>query len=776
MLAFLQIGKVFLISVVRYLVLAIAVLSFYSACQQKTVTGELPNTNFPARFGPGLHDISPFTGGCTGLDCDIIITMYADASDPYSAAQSRALDELLRKYHGRIALWKKDLVRPETAQLWEKSFASGDQNHPGNYPVRISICAHEQGVYWPMNRLMEENPNVSSRAELFALVARRANFRLNRSAFQRCVDAPLTAIAAEQKVIEARNKGVNRSPFIRLNIVYRDKDDQIVNQAKVELAGAVHSAEELDREYIAHIPEPAVGKKSERGFHMRPDFKESWSLPSWEDVGSAVAQVGTALRSVVLSPFVATLAIIRHGGKVARLLTSEARDGVFDPGSALEIANRTYLACSTLDKRYPHTSITLAGGKWQFAWKRGASKDYLSSFVALNGERLGDFYQVEHGHSLEELHTFCQQSIDDDEHLRAVFFTNKVGFSWQTPAFSDLDENPSLPISRVAIFGDSLSDAHNFQLQNRFMPNAPYWGGNFSNGPTWSIHFGRFAPTLPILNLAYGGATSSYPNFTEQPTLGKIRDFVVSKLSGNMLNTVAGYIDRHPNQELNARTLFVLWIGGNDYLKWLETPNYTNLLREGTRRERERNFEAATTPVVEAIDRSMRSLYNAGARNFVLVPLPDLSLTPLCKRPGADLLSICGKLNALHTKKLNKVYRDALETLSQSNILLVNINSFISTMLGNKDRFQLTANDVPCYNGAYGMESMIGKPIVTCKENAEKMVFFDEVHPNSRAHCWIASFFLQEIKGKWPDLPVGTDWLRDGAIDSYCLNTLRSGN
>jgi GDSL-like Lipase/Acylhydrolase len=48
--------------------------------------------------------------------------------------------------------------------------------------------------------------------------------------------------------------------------------------------------------------------------------------------------------------------------------------------------------------------------------------------------------------------------------------------------------DPALPrpVSRMVVFGDSLSDAGNLKRRLLIFPNQPYWFGRFANGPNWT--------------------------------------------------------------------------------------------------------------------------------------------------------------------------------------------------------------------------------------------------------------------------------------------------
>jgi len=67
------------------------------------------------------------------------------------------------------------------------------------------------------------------------------------------------------------------------------------------------------------------------------------------------------------------------------------------------------------------------------------------------------------------------------------------------------------PVSRVVVFGDSLSDDGNLKRRLRVFPASPYWLGRFSNGPNWVDHFAHAG--LAMRDDAFGGAlATSHPD------------------------------------------------------------------------------------------------------------------------------------------------------------------------------------------------------------------------------------------------------------------------
>jgi phospholipase/lecithinase/hemolysin len=143
-------------------------------------------------------------------------------------------------------------------------------------------------------------------------------------------------------------------------------------------------------------------------------------------------------------------------------------------------------------------------------------------------------------------------------------------------------------VHNLVVFGDSLSDNGNTYVAVG-LPKPPYYDGRWTNRYNWVDYFTRIAG-LPAAtaylknggtNFAVGGSTSEL--------LGA--QIVV------YLATVSGKPD--------PSDLFVIWIGGNDFTAGIQ-PNVTT----------------------GAIGAELTVLSLAGAKKFLVINVPDISLTP----------------------------------------------------------------------------------------------------------------------------------------------------
>ena len=156
----------------------------------------------------------------------------------------------------------------------------------------------------------------------------------------------------------------------------------------------------------------------------------------------------------------------------------------------------------------------------------------------------------------------------------------------------------------VVVFGDSLSDNGNSFVLHEGVPSAPYYDGRFSDGPVWVEYL---VETLGInglfFNYAHGGARTDETNNQEELTgfLTQVQTYV------NLLEASQNFPTAFSMPE---DTLFIIWIGGNDFLGDITDPL------------------AAITQAVGNIQTGMTELIQAGAANFLVVNLPDLGKAP----------------------------------------------------------------------------------------------------------------------------------------------------
>ena len=211
--------------------------------------------------------------------------------------------------------------------------------------------------------------------------------------------------------------------------------------------------------------------------------------------------------------------------------------------------------------------------------------------------------------------------------------------------------------SNIYVFGDSLVDTGNLFNVTTFIrestalsgldlpvlpPSPPYFEGRFSNGPIWidnlvdelnidltpSSELSVVSPGSDILSpvtlidgspvvspFFNGNTTNQSVNFAYGlATTGASGTGEIGSLIPGMEQQVEFFIGDlvQANQAAEADALYVLWGGSNDYF----VPN------------------ASPEQVVDNIEAEIESLFDVGARDFLVVNLPDLGMIPEANNPN----------------------------------------------------------------------------------------------------------------------------------------------
>jgi phospholipase/lecithinase/hemolysin len=285
--------------------------------------------------------------------------------------------------------------------------------------------------------------------------------------------------------------------------------------------------------------------------------------------------------------------------------------------------------------------------------------------------------------------------------------------------------------TRLFVFGDSLSDTGNDLLATLATPTPipppqMYAQGRFSNGPVtfeylWSMLSGRqpfIAPSLSLsgqplppagaVSFAFGGAGSG--------VVTVVQGFQVPGLQ----TQIAMFQAALRGQPAPADALYAIWVGSNDYEKG---PG-----------------EAVVPPatVVGNIADAVGALYGLGARDIVVVNLPDLGASPsvLLDSAQRELLSA---LTTAHNKLLAKTMReiekrlpgltiidgDAAKFVKRARHELVDALPLVDTLVG------------PLPGGLPASECRVVAPAlcpaVASFEPDAPFLFWDNQHPTTAA-------------------------------------------
>lgn len=284
------------------------------------------------------------------------------------------------------------------------------------------------------------------------------------------------------------------------------------------------------------------------------------------------------------------------------------------------------------------------------------------------------------------------------------------------------------PFQKLYVFGDSLSDTGNvFNASKQFLgsgePSSPYYQGRFSNGPVWIDYLAQklnLTPT-PIaalanpqnsqrsgsdragsVNFAFGGATTGTSS-------------EISAAIPGLQTQVLEFKQLLANQTADVDALYVIWMGANDYLSGIN--------RTGTPQEPD------PAGPVQNIARAIESLYQSGARHFLIANLPELGETPLAKQEGATTVQTLNRISDRHNQLLSDRLNELQQALPDLDLIRLDIGKLYQQATSDRRFSDLTT---PCYNRATG---------AVCTQ-PDRHLFWDNLHPTTAAHQQISDYAL----------------------------------
>lgn len=267
------------------------------------------------------------------------------------------------------------------------------------------------------------------------------------------------------------------------------------------------------------------------------------------------------------------------------------------------------------------------------------------------------------------------------------------------------------PLHDIVVFGDSLSDNGNlYNLMKHQVPQSPpYYKGRFCNGPVWIEHLATlYFPTNSadrLLDHAFGGAG----------VLAADEDDVLFTLKKEVETYLIGH-----NDKASPDSLFVVWIGANNYL--------------GLPAEVDSTLEE----VNQGIRRSLERLVSKGAQHILLLNLPDLGTTPAAREFGAaELLTYFSKQ---HNQLLDQTLVDMKQKHPEVEWLFFNLNQAFNDVLVHPEQYGFSNISNTCVDlnngllkkGVLGMTAA-AQPLASTSP-CDGYLFFDLVHPTAVAH------------------------------------------
>jgi outer membrane lipase/esterase len=284
--------------------------------------------------------------------------------------------------------------------------------------------------------------------------------------------------------------------------------------------------------------------------------------------------------------------------------------------------------------------------------------------------------------------------------------------------------------SDLVVFGDSLSDPGNYFVETgesvsapyQLVPDAPYTvgGHHFSNGRTWIEQLARrlHVPTSagPALRSPGVFTNYAYGRSRARPNASSFADF---DLGAQVILFLTDFGGVAPSD-----ATYVLWTGSNDTRDALGA-----LSTDPSGATSAAVVEAAIT----ATANNMIALYGAGARNFLVLNVPNIAITPAVRALGTQnpvIPVIAEQLARSYNAGLSFALDQLEGLLPGVHILRLDIFALLDDIVADPLSAGLTDATGSCLT--FGV---VGGAICT---QPNRYLFWDGTHPTAAGHAAVA--------------------------------------
>ncbi|WP_186643849.1 SGNH/GDSL hydrolase family protein [Fluviispira vulneris] len=496
-----------------------------------------------------------------------------------------------------------------------------------------------------------------------------------------------------------------------------------------------------------------------------------------------------------------------------------------------------YIACYYSDSdtsqasKNPELMTHKLGVNPNYFWAKD-SRAFYSKSTQLTGKIVDGFF-VENSLSYEDVISKCNNALSKGTFLQPTkesfvlldFKAAESDFSgYEYPIRFEKGNSEKSKIKQIVLFGDSLSDTGNLKRWTKVMPYFPFWYGRFTDGLIWVDYFSR-RTEVPILNFSYGGAKTDGKNEYYASTIpDSIKAVGRNLITGNSADYIKTYLEKYltsdsyvsTNKELAnpEDTLFMLWIGANDYIEKFENKNLTKPFLDDP--EHPSGINHAYKKTIKNIIDQIKLIYAKGGKHFLILNLPDLGKSPIVltseySKHEDDMknrLELSARLSDL-TRRHNELLKESIIALQNSladkiDITLIDIDENFSDLLSNvnindKSKFDYgfrkinSKYPVPNKNGLYVQDfcyygGYINAIFTKTNEEANQFavknscknpdgslnkysVFYNSPHPTSYAHCWLSYSIEKALEKKGL---LATDVGSLSAFKNYCIEQIES--
>lgn len=334
----------------------------------------------------------------------------------------------------------------------------------------------------------------------------------------------------------------------------------------------------------------------------------------------------------------------------------------------------------------------------------------------------------------------------------------------------------AVSFDRMYVFGDSLSDTGNVSNVTRFVqtldpstsvqpPSPPYFQGRYSNGPLWVDYLAdafdvdlvpssTLALPAPItvtpsgsvtVNENFAGRTVDRSvNFAFGGAQSDLNNAVDPRLPGILRETNA-FLSDHlaAGAQADKDALYVVWAAGaNDY-------------QPSTFAEPDK----AIASVMKNIAQSITTLFDLGARNFLIPNAPNLGLTPLALAAGPQVSGLLTDISKGHNALLQSTLTSLGQSLTGAKLVSLDINGLLARAIADPGRYGFVETQTSCLNQV---------TLAVC-DAPDQYLFWDGIHPSGKAHQVVSEFALATLHDAYDDGSVSVPEPEMGWLGAIAL-------
>jgi len=300
----------------------------------------------------------------------------------------------------------------------------------------------------------------------------------------------------------------------------------------------------------------------------------------------------------------------------------------------------------------------------------------------------------------------------------------------------------ALKFKQIVTFGDSLSDHGNLQSH---LPDQP---ATKSNGDVW-VDYLKKELNAQLTNYAVIGAMTS--KHLKDPVQALSDAGAISQLG--LLAQIDQYIEEKPDDFEPSETLFTFWIGANNLIRlgYDIEDKMEEIIEENKNNpdfDLQKEMQTVTLTMTQTmignamidITKAFGKLLNdIGAKHIVVLTLPDIGKTPWYNTRSETDIEAATNLATAYNYNLLLTVDQAIVDSNYSDVTVYKFDLFqiMDDVLDLNMFIDTTGSYMKLDDEGFALTETNGPP--------EKYLFYDAVHPMTRAHEYFSTVVAERV-------------------------------